>query len=136
MATKKRKPASRKAKQSQKRKSRAPRKRRQVVLEPSSGSLDSTLDPRSRSILEREPATENPGAQPSAGGAQSGDLEGLETDETEAYESVKELADEGQDLQAEEVEAAERALDPDQGELKPRKVPNRQKSDFNDRNRL
>ncbi|HTC61254.1 MAG TPA: hypothetical protein VK709_00285 [Candidatus Saccharimonadales bacterium] len=65
----------------------------------------------------------------------AGDLEGLETDDNEDFESVAELADEGQDLEAEEVEAVERTPNADQGDLKPRKAPNRS-GKFSDRNRI
>jgi len=64
-------------------------------------------------------------------------LEGLETDDNEDFETVAELANEGQDLEAEEMQAIERTPNADQGELKPRKVPNRTgPRNFSDRNRI
>ena len=98
-----------------------------------SGTLRSTLDPtRTREIAEEGPETDTP-----TSGASSGDLEGLETDDNEDFESVAELANEGQDLEAEEIEAMERAPNADQGDLKPRKVPSGAKTGkFSDRNRL
>lgn len=106
--------------------------------EPRSGSLRSTLDPRLETVPEQRPSTDSPSSGPWWGSReQSGDLEGLETDESESNESVAELADEGQDLEAEKLEGIERARDPDQGALAPRKVPNRrQPQAFKNRNRL
>jgi hypothetical protein len=68
-------------------------------------------------------------------GSSAGDLEGLETDDSEDFESVAELVSEGQDLEAEEIQSIERAPNADQSELKPRKVPNRT-GKFSDRNRI
>ena len=136
MAKKKRTAPSRKKKLAPAQKKRSGRAL-QVVREPRSGTLDSTLDPMLNSVPEREPPTENPEALPEARGALSGDLQGLETDEDEENESVAELVEEGQDLEAEEVEAIENAPDPDTGALKPRKVPKPvQPNDFKDRNRM
>lgn len=106
--------------------------------EPRSGSMRSTLDPRLATVPEQTPSTEGPSSGPWWGSReQSGDLEGLETDESESNESVAELADEGQDLEAEELEGVEEARDPDQGALPRRKVPNRQQPRaFKNRNRL
>jgi hypothetical protein len=98
-----------------------------------SGSLRSTLDPtRTREFAEAEPETEAPQT-----GASAGDLEGLETDENEDFESVAELVNEGQDWEAEELESIEKAPNADQGDLKPRKVPSGTKpGKYSDRNRL
>lgn len=135
MATKKRKPAA-----SRKRKPRAGKEliiAVRKVKEPKSGTLRSALDPKWASLPEKEPANDNPDAQPQLTGALSGDLQGLDREEDEAYESVAELADEGQDLEAEEIEAIENAPDPDTGPLKPRKVADSEElNDFKDRNRL
>lgn len=96
-----------------------------------SGTLRSTLDPsRKREISEADPDTDAPQT-----GASAGDLEGLETDDSEDFESVAELVSEGQDLEAEEIESMERAPNADQSELKPRKAPNRP-GKFSDRNRI
>lgn len=127
------------------RKRTTPRRRRHSATnvrrqpkEIRSGSLRSTLDPRRATLPEQKPATDNPSKEPWWGSReQSGDLEGLEQDETESNESVAELADEGQDLEAEELEGIEEARDPDQGALTPRTVPNRQQPRaFKNRNRL
>lgn len=62
------------------------------------------------------------GASPSSGG-QSGDIEGLPGMADADSESVEELAAEGQDYEAEIVDAVEGAPDPDQGEIKTREIP-------------
>jgi hypothetical protein len=126
-------PAKRKSKAMRKRKTGASsRKRKTVKRDPiQSKTLRSTLDPtRAREMTETGPETETSQTEISAG-----DLEGLETDDNEEFESVAELADEGQDLEAEEVEAIETTPNADQGDLKPRKVPNRS-GKFSDRNRI
>jgi hypothetical protein len=126
-------PAKRKSKAMRKRKTGAgSRKRKTVKRDPiQSNTLRSTLDPtRTREISEKDPESELPQS-----GALAGDLEGLETDDNEEFESVAELVDEGQDLEAEEVEAIERTPNADQGDLKPRKVPNRS-GKYSDRNRI
>lgn len=110
------------------------RKRTAAQREPvRSATLRSTLDPtRTREISETDPAS-----GPTQTGASTGDLDGLETDDGEDFETVAELADEGQDLEAEEVEAIERTPNADQGDLKLRKVPSRTAPrKFSDRNRI
>jgi hypothetical protein len=62
------------------------------------------------------------GLGPSAGG-QSGDVEGLSETEQADSESVSELAEEGQDYEAEVVSGVENARDADQGEVKTHEVP-------------
>jgi hypothetical protein len=128
-------PAKRKSKPLRKKKPAArSRKRKAAGKDPiRSGTLRSTLDPtRTKEISETGPETDAPPT-----GALAGDLEGLETDDSEDFESVAELASEGQDLEAEEVESMERAPNADQGDLKPRKVPNRTgPRKFSDRNRI
>jgi hypothetical protein len=126
-----------------KRKSKPPRKkkpaakgraRKTSAKDPvRSGTLRSTLDPtRTREFEESGPERDAPET-----GASAGDLEGLETDDNEDFESVAELVSEGQDLEAEEVESIERAPNADQGDLKPRKVPSANKpGKFSDRNRI
>lgn len=49
---------------------------------------------------------------------QSGDIEGLPTIATGDSESVTELVEEGQDLEAEKVSGVENAPDPDEGEVR------------------
>jgi hypothetical protein len=62
------------------------------------------------------------GLGPSAGG-QSGDVQGLSEAESVDSESVSELAEEGQDYEAEVVSGVENAPDADQGEVKTHEVP-------------
>jgi hypothetical protein len=59
----------------------------------------------------------------SAAAGQSGDTEGLSQKESVDSESVEELAEEGQDFEAEAVSGVENAKDPDQGEVTTREVP-------------
>ncbi len=59
---------------------------------------------------------------PNAGG-QSGDIENLRETATADSESVEELAAEGQDFEAEIVDAVEVAPDPDESEVKTREIP-------------
>jgi hypothetical protein len=63
-----------------------------------------------------------PGVGPTSGG-QSGDISGLPDTPDADSESVEELAEEGQDFEAEIVDAVEGAPDPDEGEIKTREVP-------------
>jgi hypothetical protein len=126
-------PAKRKSKPLRKRKLATGGRARKVAKEGPirSGTLKSTLDPsRGREIAEAGPETDAP-----LMGSSAGDLEGLETDDSEDFESVAELVSEGQDLEAEEIQSIERAPNADQSELKPRKVPNRT-GKFSDRNRI
>jgi hypothetical protein len=128
-------PAKRKSKPLRKKKP-APKSRSRKLAKKDpirSGTLRSTLDPtRSRELEETGPEPDAPGS-----GASAGDLEGLEIDDTEDFESVAELVNEGQDLEAEQVESFERAPNADQGDLKPRKVPSGTKpGKFSDRNRI
>jgi N utilization substance protein A len=62
------------------------------------------------------------GLGPSAAG-QSGDVQGLSESENVDSESVSELAEEGQDYEAEVVSGIESAPDADQGEVKTHEVP-------------
>jgi len=68
----------------------------------------------SSSPNEALPMKKGPG---SASAGQSGDLEGLSDVESADSESVEELVEEGQDFEAEIVDAVENARDPDEGEL-------------------
>src|SRR5271156_5756774 len=54
---------------------------------------------------------------------QSGDVEGLSETEEADSESVSELAEEGQDYEAEVVSGVENAPDADQGEVRTHEVP-------------
>ena len=62
------------------------------------------------------------GLGPGAGG-QSGDIQGLSRRESADSESVEELAEEGQDYEAEVVSGVQNARDPDQGEVTTKEVP-------------
>jgi hypothetical protein len=128
-------PTKRKTKPLRKKKPAAKsRARKSAAKDPiRSGTLRSSLDPtRSREFEEGGPETDAPET-----GISAGDLEGLETDDNEDFESVAELVAEGQDLEAEEVESIENAPNADQSELKPRKVPSGNKpGKFSDRNRI
>ena len=62
------------------------------------------------------------GLGPTAGG-QSGDVQGLSESESADSESVSELAEEGQDYEAEVVSGVENAPDADRGEVKTHEVP-------------
>jgi hypothetical protein len=86
---------------------------------------------------EAAPTQKGPGYR-AAG--QSGDVEGLSDDESADSESVAELVEEGQDFEAELVDAVEHAPDPDEGELDA-EVPEEDDPDsdvrsFSKRNRL
>jgi hypothetical protein len=59
----------------------------------------------------------------SASGGQSGDTQGLSQRESVDSESVTELAEEGQDFEAEVVSGVENAKDPDEGEVTTTEVP-------------
>jgi hypothetical protein len=98
-----------------------------------SGSLKSSLDPKSNGRISKNQA----GTERQQPNTSAGDLEGLETEESEDFESVAELADEGQDLEAEQIDSIARTPDPDQSELKPRLVPEPVKPrKFSDRSRI
>ena len=74
------------------------------------------------------PSTVIPDTRPrrglgSAAGGQSGDLQGIRRVEDLDSESVEELLEEGQTLEAEAVSGVEDAKDPDQGEVRTHEVP-------------
>ncbi len=54
---------------------------------------------------------------------QSGDLQGISNRPTASSESVEELLEEGNALEAEAVQGVENALDADQGEVETHEVP-------------
>jgi hypothetical protein len=71
-----------------------------------------------------EPKTSPRGRGVGAGAAgQSGDIQGISRQEDVDSESVEELAEEGQDFEAEAVSGVENALDPDEGEVRTHEVP-------------
>lgn len=129
MPTKRRKKSLSKAKKKNRNRSRT--SGRAAVIE--SGSLKSSLDPKSN----RRVATKQAGTERQQPNTSAGDLEGLETDDSEDFESVAALADEGQDLEAEQIESISKAPDPDHGELKPRVVEEPvEPRKFSNRNRI
>ena len=106
--------------------------RRTAVDRVTSGSEASTLDPSGRLIVETDVEAE-PGAHK---GDMSGDLQGLSTLEYDDSESVSELIEEGQDLEAELIEGVEDAPDADQGNVRVHKAPQKDVPDYKDRNRI
>jgi hypothetical protein len=108
------------------------RKKRGDVDSVTSGSEASTLDPKGQLIVETDEEA-SPGVHK---GDLAGDLQGLSTAELFDSESVSELSEEGQDLEAELIEGIEEAPDPDQGEVQVHKAPRRRIPDYKDRNRI
>jgi hypothetical protein len=73
----------------------------------------------------------------SASGGQSGDTQGLSQRESVDSESVTELAEEGQDFEAEVVSGVENAKEPDQGEVTTTEVPEDDvPPEYRDRNQI
>ena len=66
------------------------------------------------------PVSKRPRKQQGGG---SGDLQGLSQPATASSESVEELLEEGNALEAEAVQGVESALDADQGEVQTHEVP-------------
>jgi hypothetical protein len=105
-------------------------------METSSGPLRSPLGKDAPAVRKELSSNDSPTSEPSSG-ALAGDLEGLGNVERDGFESVLELSEEGQDLEAEQLDGIERALDPDQGELPSRDFSSEQKQNrFKDRNRM
>ena len=94
-----------------------PRRASPRANEPSSGSASSSLDPRRAGRLRFNDADE------SARRRRIGDLQGISMRDRADSESVGELLEEGQTLEAEAVQGVEDALDADQGEIRTHKVP-------------
>ena len=87
------------------------------VVEPTSGSASSSLDPRRAGRLQlRNTRKQNREEQ-------IGDLQGISLEDRADSESVGELLEEGQTLEAEAVKGIEDALDADQGEVRTHEVP-------------
>jgi len=86
------------------------------VVEPSSGSASSSLDPRRAGMLQLNNVNE------SVRRRRIGDLQGISMKDQADSESVGELLEEGQTLEAEAVAGVEDALDADQGEIRTREV--------------
>lgn len=92
----------------------------------------STLDPRGQLIVERELE-----AKPrSHKGDLSGDLQGMSSKQLYDSQSVSELIEEGQDLEAELLEGVEEARDADQGEVRVHEAPEPPEPDYNNRRRI
>ena len=98
------------------RKRKTPRSTRRSV-EPSSGSASSSLDPKREGRLQFR----NPGDRLRR--ERIGDLQGISMEDRADSESVGELLEEGQTLEAEAVQAIEDAPDADEGEVRTREVP-------------
>src|SRR5437899_7934164 len=123
---KKRKTAKKKRSKSNTRKKNQPKakqksKRRRPsaspVVEPTSGSASSSLDPRRAGRLQlRNTRKQNREEQ-------IGDLQGISLEDRTDSESVGELLEEGQALEAEAVKGIEDALDADQGEVRTHELP-------------
>jgi hypothetical protein len=62
------------------------------------------------------------GVGPSSGG-QSGDTQGLSDVPEASSESIEELVEEGQSFEAEVIAGVENAPDADEGEVRPKQVP-------------
>jgi hypothetical protein len=94
-----------------------PRRASSRAVEPSSGSASSSLDPRRAGRLRFNDADQ------SARRRRIGDLQGISMRDRADSESVGELLEEGQTLEAEAVQGVEDALDADQGEIRTHEVP-------------
>jgi hypothetical protein len=138
-AAKAKKPAAKKITKS---KSAAPSKKparpkkKPVKKSPSPKKRVVSLRGASSGPNEALPMVKGPGART---GGQSGDLEGLSDVESADSESVEELAEEGQDFEAEIVDAVQNAPDPDEGELTtevPEDDHDSENGSFSRRNRL
>jgi hypothetical protein len=97
----------------------------------SSGTETSSLDPRAK--FEIEPSDEPMTATQRM---DSGDLQTVPKAEDSTLESSAELVDEGQDLQAEMVEAIEDSAENEGKARKPYEPPGVKAPEFKDRNRL
>lgn len=104
---------------------------RAYVASVTSGNEASSLDPKGRLINESE-VEATPRAQK---GELAGDLQGLSAEELFDSESVIELSEEGQDLEAELIEGIEEAPDPDQDEVHVHQAPEYD-PDYKNRNRI
>jgi hypothetical protein len=82
-------------------------------------------DKARRKIDSEIPETEDlfDSASDSESAGQSGDTQGLSDIEEADSESVEELSEEGQDLEADVIDAVENAPDPDVSEVHTREVP-------------
>jgi len=94
-----------------------PRRGSARAAEPSSGSASSSLDPRRAGRLRFNDEDQ------SARRRRINDLQGISMRDRADSESVGELLEEGQTLEAEAVAGVEDALDADQGEIRTHEVP-------------
>ena len=78
---------------------------------------------RSTQLTEQPVAQIRQGVGLSAAGGQSGDIQGLSGIEDVDSESVRELAEEGQDFEAGIISGVENAPDPDVSEVRTHEVP-------------
>ena len=94
-----------------------PRRNSQRSIQSSSGSTASSLDPKRVGKLRLNNEDEVSRRR------RINDLQGISMRDRADSESVGELLDEGQALEAEAVQGVEDALDADQGEIRTREVP-------------
>jgi hypothetical protein len=111
----------RKTRRSPKKKPRARKPSRSSIsgsqsFEPSSGSAGSSLDPQRAGRLTLRDVRR------SSKERRIGDLQGISMEDRADSESVGELLEEGQALEAEAVEGVESARDADQGEVRTRQT--------------
>jgi len=106
-----------KRKATSKRAAKPRRKTASRVAEPSSGSAASSLDPHRAGRLQLRDPRERSRRE------SIGDLQGISMQEGADSESVGELLEEGQTLEAEAVQAIEDAPDADQGEVRTHEAP-------------
>jgi hypothetical protein len=98
------------ASQAKKTSAKAARKRKRLLEPETTPAYEPRTSPRGRGV--------------GAGAAgQSGDIQGISRKEDVDSESVEELAEEGQDFEAEVISGVEEALDPDEGEVRTHEVP-------------
>jgi hypothetical protein len=134
----KQKPKNKAAKSVKKAKpKKAPKKTPKKAAKGSKGAAKKAMGLVRGFPNEAAPTQKGPGYR-TAG--QSGDVEGLSDEESVDSESVAELVEEGQDFEAELVDAVEHAPDPDEGELDA-ELPEEDEPDsdvrsFSKRNRL
>jgi hypothetical protein len=100
-----------------KQKSKPRRASASPVVELSSGSASSSLDPMRAGRLRLADTRQRSRRE------QIGDLQGISLEDRADSESVGELLEEGQTLEAEAVKGIEDALDADQGEVQTHEVP-------------
>lgn len=116
----------------------AAKKKSQKVRQsdPAEGPRSSAMSSLSKQALSQGAEIGRDTEETPLGMTDAGDLTSIREDEISSTESVPELIDEGQDREAEILEAIEDAPDADQGEVRIRaKVPNKIHG-YKDRNRI